>query len=133
MDDKTFSATVAGRAGLSKEEAQDLTRAALEELGRQLSSGELRKLVPTLPVWLQSELPMHERPAQPVKAGEYIRGLARRTGLKEAEVHRGVAAVFTTLRQAMDPQHLDYALAQLPREYRELATADIAPPGQAER
>jgi uncharacterized protein (DUF2267 family) len=132
VDEKTFPATVAERAGLSKEEARDLTRATLEELAGQLSSGELRKLVPTLPDWLGSEMPRHERPAQPVKAREFIRRLARRTGLKEEEVRRGVGAVLTTLREAMDPVHLDHALALLPREYRELATAESARPGKAE-
>lgn len=129
MDEKTFAATVAERAGLSKEEARDLTRATLEELAGQLSSGELRKLVPALPDWLQGAVPRHEGPAQPVKAGEFIRRLARRTGLKEEEVRQGVAAVLTTLREAMEPQHLDHALSLLPREYRELATAGPARPG----
>lgn len=132
MDEKTFAATVAERAGLSKEEARDLTRATLDELAGQLSSGELRNLVSTLPDWLRSEMPRHEGHAQPVKAREFIRGLARRTGLKEEEVRRGVGAVLTILREAMDPQHLDHALALLPREYRELATAESAPPGKAE-
>jgi uncharacterized protein (DUF2267 family) len=120
VDERTFAATVAERAGLSKEEARDLTRATVEELAAQLSSGELDKLGSTLPDWLRSELPRHERSAHPVKAGEFIRLLARRTGLKEEEVRRGVGAVLITLREAMDPQHLDHALALLPREYREL-------------
>lgn len=132
MDEKTFAATVAERAGLSKEEARDLTRATLEELAGQLSSGELHRLLPTLPDWLRSEMPRHERSAQHVKAGEFIRRLARRTGLKEEEVRRGVGAVLSSLREAMDPQHLDHALALLPREYRELATAASARPGKAE-
>ena len=35
MDEKTFYTTVAERAGLSKEEVADLTRAVLEELAGQ--------------------------------------------------------------------------------------------------
>jgi uncharacterized protein (DUF2267 family) len=132
VDEKAFAATVAERAGLSKEEARDLTRATLEELAGQLSSGELHKLVPMLPDWLRSEMPRHERPAHPVRASEFIHRLARRTGLKEEEVRRGVAAVLTTLREAMDPQHLDHALSLLPKEYRELATAEAAHPRGAE-
>ena len=86
VDERTFAATVAERAGLSKEEARDLTRATLEELAGQLSSGELRKLVPMLPDWLRSDIPRHERPAHPIAASEFIHRLARRTGLKEEEV-----------------------------------------------
>lgn len=86
----------------------------------------------TLPDWLRDEMPRHERPAHPVKADEFGRRLARRTGLKDDEVRRGVAAVLTVLSEAMDPQHLDHALAQLPREYRELATAEAARPGKAQ-
>ena len=129
MDEKTFAATVAERVGLSKEEARDLARATLEELAGQLSSGELRRLASTLPDWLRGEMPRHEGSARPVEASEFIRRLTRRTGLKEEEVRRGVGAVLTTLREAMDPQHLDHALALLPREYRELATAASARPG----
>ena len=73
VDEKNVPATAAERAGLSTEEAQDLTRATLGELGGQLSSGELRKLVPRLPNWLTSEMRSHERSAQPITAGEYVR------------------------------------------------------------
>lgn len=123
MDDKTFYATVAERAGLSKEEAQDLTRAMLEAIARQLPSGEIDKLIPTLPDWLENAVPRHDGSAHPIKASEFVRNLARRTGLKEDEVRRGVGAVLTTLREAMEPRHLDHALALLPKDYRELQAA----------
>jgi uncharacterized protein (DUF2267 family) len=123
VDEKTFYATVAERAGLSKEEAQDLSRATLEAIALQLSSGEVQKLVAVLPDWLEDSVPRHGRPAHPVKAREFVAQLARRTGLKEDEVRRGVAAVLTTLREAMDPRHLDHAFDLLPKEYRQLQAA----------
>jgi uncharacterized protein (DUF2267 family) len=122
VDERTFYATVAERAGLSKEEAADLTRATLESFGRQLSSGEIHKLAPELPDWLEGALPRHDGAAHPIKAREFILQISRRTGLTDEETRRGVAAVLTTLREAMDPRHLDHALSLLPKEYRELQT-----------
>ncbi|GDY71600.1 hypothetical protein SAV31267_010850 [Streptomyces avermitilis] len=49
MDDKEFFQAVADRAGLSREEAADLTRATLETLARRLSDGEARDLALELP------------------------------------------------------------------------------------
>jgi uncharacterized protein (DUF2267 family) len=43
--------------------------------------------------------------------------------LTEEETRRGVRGVLTVLREAMDPTHLDHALSQLPKDYRELEAA----------
>jgi hypothetical protein len=44
VDEKTFYATVAERAGLSKSEAADPTRATLESISGQVAGGELDRL-----------------------------------------------------------------------------------------
>jgi uncharacterized protein (DUF2267 family) len=123
VDEKTFHAAVAERAQLSKEEAADLTRATLEAIAGQISGGEVEQLAPALPDWLEPHLPRHHKSAHPRPLPEFVRELSARTGLKEEETRRGVQAVLTVLREAMDPEHLDHALALLPKEYRELETA----------
>jgi uncharacterized protein (DUF2267 family) len=123
VDEKTFFAAVAERAGLSKEEAADLTRATLQELAGQISGGEIQRLAVALPDWLEPHLPRHDGGAHPKPVTGFVKELSRRTGLKEEETRRGVRAVLTVLREAMDPTHLDHALALLPKEYRQLEAA----------
>ena len=123
MDEKTFHATVAERAGLSKEEVADLTRATLEALAGQISGGELQKLASALPDWLVPHLPQHNGQSHPKQLNEFVRELSRRTGLNEEETRRGVKEVLTVLRESIDPTHLDHALSQLPTDYRQLAAA----------
>ena len=122
MDERTFHAAVAERAGLSKEEAADLARATLEGLAGQISGGEVERLAVALPDWLERHLPRHRAQARPVPLREFLRQLATRTGLTEEETRRGVQATLEVLREAMDPTHLDHALSLLPRDYRELLT-----------
>jgi len=123
MDERALAAVVADQAGLAKAEAADLIRGTLEEVGKQLSGGELRELAIDLPEDLAGNLPpRHDGGAHPVPLGDFVRQLSRRSGLKEEEVTRGVRAVLTTLGEATDGAHLRHALSQLPAEYRELTT-----------
>ena len=123
MDERTFHAAVAERAGLSKEEAADLTRATLEALAGQISGGEIQKLAPGLPDWMVANVPRHDRSAHPKAVNQFIQEISHRTGLTEQETRRGVAAVLTVLREAVDRTHLEHALALLPKDYRELEAA----------
>jgi uncharacterized protein (DUF2267 family) len=123
VDEKTFHATVAERAGLSKEEIADLTRATMAALAGQISGGEMQQLAGVLPEWLVPHLPRHDGQSHPKQLAEFVQELSRRTGLTEDETRRGVKAVLTVLRESIDPTHLDHALSQLPTEYRDLAPA----------
>jgi uncharacterized protein (DUF2267 family) len=123
VDEKTFFATVAERAALSKEEAGDLTRATLEQLAAQVSGGEVQKLAVALPDWLAPHLPRHDGGAHPRPLTDFVRDISTRTGLNEDETRRGLHALLTVLREAMDATHLEHALAQLPKDYRQLETA----------
>ncbi|SFL53848.1 DUF2267 domain-containing protein [Geodermatophilus ruber] len=123
MDDRTFYAAVAERTGLSKEEAADLTRATLEMLAGQISSGEVDKLATVLPDWIVATIPRHDKSAHPMALNDFIRQLSQRTGLREDETRRGVGAVLAVLRESIDPTHLDHALSLLPKDYRQLAAA----------
>ncbi|MGZ4658497.1 MAG: DUF2267 domain-containing protein [Blastococcus sp.] len=122
VDEKTFYATVAERAGLSKSEAADLTRATLESIAGQIAGGELDRLAMALPDWLERLLPRHDQAARPKPLHDVVREISSRTHLKEEEVQRGMAAVLSLLHESMDDTHLDHALSLLPEEYRRLAT-----------
>jgi uncharacterized protein (DUF2267 family) len=123
VDEKTFYATVAERAGLSKEEVADLTRATLQELAGQISGGEVAKFAAALPDWLVPHLPRHDGRSHPKQLTDFIRELSRRTGLNEEETRRGVRALMSVLSEVVDPTHLDHALSQLPEDYRRLEAA----------
>ena len=64
MDERPSTATVAERAGLSKEEVADLTRATLEELAGQISGGEVQKLAVALPRLMRPFPPALRRPTR---------------------------------------------------------------------
>jgi uncharacterized protein (DUF2267 family) len=122
VDEKTFYATVAERAGLSRSEAADLTRATLEAIAGQVAGGELDRLAMALPDSLGRHLPRHHEASRPKPLHDVVREISSRTHLKEEEVQRGRGAVLSLLHESMDPTHLDHALSLLPAEYRRLAT-----------
>jgi uncharacterized protein (DUF2267 family) len=122
VDEKTIYATVAERAGLSRSEAADLTRATLESIAGQIAGGELDRLAMALPDSLGPHLPRHHEASRPKPLHDVVREISSRTHLKEEEVQRGRGAVLSLPLESMDPTHLDHALSLLPAEYRRLAT-----------
>jgi uncharacterized protein (DUF2267 family) len=114
---------VAERAGLSKEEAADLTRATLETIAGQISGGEVKKLAQGLPAWLAPSFPGHDRSAHPMALTDFVRQISQRTGLTEEETRRGVKAVLTVVRETVDRTHLEHVLSLLPKDYRQLEAA----------
>lgn len=121
VDDRTFAARVAEQAGLAKEEALDLTRATLEQLGGQLSGGESRELALDLPIELAEHVAQHDGQAHPEPLRNFTRHLRERTGLNQDEVTRGLRVILATLSELPDSARVQHALSQLPAEYRELA------------
>jgi uncharacterized protein (DUF2267 family) len=125
MDQKGLARAVAERAGLSREEAADVTRAVLERLADQLSEGEARRLaldVPDLADQLQTAR-RRSKEAHPVKVHDFIRQVSERTGLTEEEARAGAGAVLATLREALGEEEYRHLTGQLPAEYAGLAQA----------
>jgi uncharacterized protein (DUF2267 family) len=122
VDERTFYATVAERAGLSRSEAADLARATLEAIAGQIAGAEVDRLATALPDWLEPHLPRHHGASRPQPLPDVVRQISGRTGLKEEEVQRGIGAVLSLLHESIDPTHLDHALSSLPAEYRRLTT-----------
>ncbi len=125
MDQKGLARAVAERAGLSREESADVTRAVLEGLADQLSEGEARRLALDVPD-LADQLQMARRrskEAHPVKVHDFIRQVSERTGLTEEEARAGAGAVLGTLREALGEEEYRHLTGQLPAEYAGLAQA----------
>ena len=118
VDDREFFRSVADRAGLSREEATDLTRATLQALAQRLSPGAVRELVRHLPDRLAEQVGgVTGRPSRHSGLAEAEKQVSDRTGLRRDEVHVGFAAVLSTLREALAADVFDRVVAQLPREF----------------
>jgi uncharacterized protein (DUF2267 family) len=121
MDEREFFRTVAERTGLSREEAADLTRAALEAIARRLSEGAVRDLVLHLPDGLDVTMRgVKGRPNKQYGLHEAEQQVAERTGLTPEEVHAGFREVLGTLREVVPDTEFDRAVDQLPGEFRRL-------------
>jgi uncharacterized protein (DUF2267 family) len=124
MDYDNFIAKVAERAGTPRGEAEALARATLQTLAERITGGEAQDLAAQLPKPLQEAIP--RRPpgtAEAFDLDEFERRVARRAGVPGDVVDRGIRAVFQTLSEAVTPGEFEDVLAQLPREFRPLASA----------
>lgn len=110
---------VADRTGFSREEAADITRAALEGLGDQLSEGEARRLAEDLPDLAEQVTVRRRRrkEAHPVRLVEFIRQLGQRTGMSQDDARAGAAAVLAVLRDELGADGYRHLTGQLPDEY----------------
>jgi uncharacterized protein (DUF2267 family) len=125
VDEREFFRTVAERTGLSREEAADLTRAALQAIAQRLSEGAVRDLVVHLPDDLdQTMRTVKGRPNRRSGLNEAEEQVAERIGLTREEVHTGFGAVLSTLREAVPEQEFEKAVSQLPGEFLRLMTEE---------
>lgn len=126
MNDKEFYRSVAQRAGLSREEAADLTRATLETLADRVSGGEARDLAAELPEPLAQPLRSGDEAAKRFDLEEFVRRVSERTGLTATETTRGIRAVFVTLREVADSDEFTEVMAQLSKDFRTLIGMPVA-------
>jgi uncharacterized protein (DUF2267 family) len=122
MDYKEFVHAVSERAGLSRQEAQDLTRATLQTLAERLSGTEAVHLAMQLPEELQEYVRTKDKQAERFGRHEFVRRVREHTGLTEAETTSGIRAVMATLREAISGEELDHVMSQLPGEFSALTT-----------
>ncbi|MDT5201332.1 MAG: hypothetical protein QOH34_2854 [Mycobacterium sp.] len=113
-------ALVAERAGLFKGDAIDLTRATLATLADRIGGGAVRELAAHLPGPLQDALLPTTEEAEAFSFEEFINRVAERTRRKSIVSESAVAAVMTTLRDAVTPGEFDDILSQLPKDFQRL-------------
>ena len=115
-----FLDRVAEPAGVSREQAETLTRATLQVLAQRISGGEARDIARQLPPDLDAALrPEHEQ-AEPFDLEVFVQRVADRSFVDHDAAVAGVRAVFQTLREAVTGDEFEDVLAQLPREYAAL-------------
>lgn len=119
MDQKEFLDSVAQRAGVSRDEAERLTRATMVVLADRISGGEARDLAAQLPRGVRDWLVPREEQAQRFDLEEFIRRVSERAGISVEEATRGVRAVLSTVRRAVTGGEFEDVLAQLPKEFAE--------------
>ena len=118
-----FVTAVAERAGVTRDEAETLTRATLRVLAERLSAGEAEDLRAQLPKELKGELVSPQEEAQAFGPREFARLVAERAGTDEVAARAAVAAVLTTLRDAVTSGEFDDVLAQLDNDFAALVDA----------
>jgi uncharacterized protein (DUF2267 family) len=126
VNDREFFHTVAQRAGLSREEAADLTRATLATLADRLSGGEARDLAAQLPEPLAQPLRSGDEAAKRFDLEEFVRRVSKHTGLTPLETTRGIRAVLITLREVVANDEFAQVMAQLPKDFGTLIGTPVA-------
>jgi uncharacterized protein (DUF2267 family) len=122
-----FIDLVAERANVSREQAEKLTFATLTTLAERITGGEARDLAAQLPARLHTPLVPAEEEAEGFTLDEFIRRTAERAGTDRATADIGMAAVMTTLRDAVTPREFDHVMSQLPQQFRGLTPGRRAP------
>lgn len=125
MEYDDFINLVATRAKMSTDEAATVSRATLETLADRISAGQAEDLAYQLPDGLDDHLrkpPPNkgQEQAQPFGLDEFVRRVADHPAIDRALAGTGVRAVLTTLREAVSRDEFEDAMAQLPKEFRQV-------------
>ncbi|SIM83283.1 DUF2267 domain-containing protein [Micromonospora cremea] len=124
MEYQDFINLVATRAKVSTDQAATLSRATLETLADRISSGKAEDLAYQLPGGLDDPLrnppPRRAEHAKSFGLDEFVRRVADHPAIDRAIAGPGVGAVLTTLREAVSRENFEDALAQLPKEFRQV-------------
>nr|WP_102133309.1 DUF2267 domain-containing protein [Streptomyces hokutonensis] len=101
----------------TREQAEDVTRAVLEALGRQLTGDERVELAACLPVEAALDLTGQIPTPQPLTGWGFVKDLAARTGATPATARWNTGAVLAVVGCLAGPSLMDRILAQLPSGY----------------
>jgi uncharacterized protein (DUF2267 family) len=126
MDYEQFVDLLAERADVTREQAEILTQATLATLAERISGGEARDLAAQLPPRLQTPLLPTAEEAEAFDLEEFVRRTAERAGTDFDTADTAVAAVFTTLREAVTEGEFDDVMSQLPQEFRGMTSGPRA-------
>ncbi|MFE9680746.1 DUF2267 domain-containing protein [Streptomyces sp. NPDC002701] len=101
----------------TRERAEEVTRAVLTALGRQLTGDERRELAACLPAEAARALTGRHAGAESLTGWGFVKDLATRTGGTPATARWDTGAVLTVVGRLAGPALLDRVLAQLPSGY----------------
>jgi uncharacterized protein (DUF2267 family) len=111
-----FIRAASARTGQPPETTESLTHATLRVLAERLSGGEAADLASQLPKQLQPDLIPPTEEAQPLEPQDFVRRVAEQAHVDEDEARHAVAAVLTTIREAVTPGEWEDVASQMGRE-----------------
>jgi uncharacterized protein (DUF2267 family) len=110
------------RAGVPRELGETLTHVTLETLADRLAGGEPHDLASQLPKELQEYVRPSSKLNEKFGPDEFVHRVASGAHVDGETAGKGVRAVMSTLHEAVTPGEWDDVMAQLPREYAQLAS-----------
>jgi uncharacterized protein (DUF2267 family) len=117
MDYDKFIGGVAARAAMSRDEAEELTRATLRTLAERISGGEAEDLAAQLPADVGQWLIKDDEPAHRFGPEEFVLRISRRAGMEPGRARDGVRAVFLTVGEAVSGKEFRDVVSQLPKDF----------------
>ncbi|MEY9966594.1 uncharacterized protein (DUF2267 family) [Streptacidiphilus sp. MAP12-16] len=101
----------------TREKAEEVMRAVLGALGRQLTGDERAELAARLPVEAALTLTAQQPETEPLTGLGFVKDLATRTGSTPGTARWDTGAVLATITHLTGPGLIDRILAQLPSGY----------------
>ena len=103
--------------GVSKQQAEPLTKAVLSALADRLTGGEADDVASQLPKGIKEAMIPSTPEAETFGLGEFIDRIAQRAGVTTEQAEVGARAVMTTLREAITEGEFKDMMAQLLEEF----------------
>jgi uncharacterized protein (DUF2267 family) len=123
-----FIEAVARRAQVPSDEAEAITRAALETLTDRITAGQASRIAGQLPVELREHLhkttsAIGAQIAESFGVDEFVERVAARAGVDVTMADAGMRAAFSTIGEAVSTDELQDMVSQLPKEFWEMIQA----------
>ncbi|MFG2313011.1 DUF2267 domain-containing protein [Streptomyces sp. NPDC048566] len=101
----------------TRDRAEDVTRAVLEALGRQLATAERTELAARLPAEAAHALTTHTRDTRPLTGRQLVKDLADRTGTTPATARWDTGAVLAVVGHLAGDELVARIIGHLPDGY----------------
>jgi uncharacterized protein (DUF2267 family) len=123
VSELTIAERVAALLDIPIEDAEALTEATLRTLAQRISGGEAEDLAERLPEDLRPLLLKPREEAEAFPYEEFVDRVAQYADVDYTTAARAVAVVLRELREVVGEDEFEDAMAQLPREFRDLVTS----------
>jgi uncharacterized protein (DUF2267 family) len=110
---------VAGRTGLSPQNAERTTAIIVQALCDRLTPEDASDLLAQLPAPLKHGIELTQAPV-PVARDDFVARIARELAVNPEEARERIRAVFAALREAVGWDAFEDVLLQLDRDYADL-------------
>jgi uncharacterized protein (DUF2267 family) len=121
LSESVFIDTVAEWTGEPDDIAEALTEGTLRSLAQRISGGEAQDLAERVPAPLRPFLAKNREAPEVFSYEDFILRVARYADVDYETAERGMAAVFRALHEVAGGKEFNDTMAQLPREFAQLA------------